>query len=71
MSKSKALNHKSHKDKFLQAGEKARELRKQLGYTYLACEQISQAMRELRASLTFASKATRITKISEKQESID
>ncbi len=33
------------------AGNKAMKLRRELAYTYLACEQIAQTMKEIRLSL--------------------
>lgn len=38
-------------DRFLQAGLKAREMRKSLGYSYLAAEEIIRSMRALREAL--------------------
>ncbi|GGX60630.1 hypothetical protein [Saccharospirillum salsuginis] len=38
-------------DRYLQAGLKAREMRKSLGYSYLAAEEIIRSMRALREAL--------------------
>lgn len=38
-------------DRFLRAGLKAREMRKSLGYSYLAAEEIIRSMRALREAL--------------------
>ncbi len=40
--------------RFIEAGNKARELRKELAATWLASEQIIQAMRELRQAIPSA-----------------
>lgn len=38
-------------DRWLEAGLKAREMRKSLGYSYLAAEEIIRSMRALREAL--------------------